>query len=424
MKTTFGKRTRGIAWLFMLIYFGSYLLRIHFTVMLVRICSDLQVEKSTISIVITALTITYGLGQVINGWIGDKINSQRMLSAGLILAILCNIAMFFSHTIPVMTVIWGINGFAHSMLWPPMVRLMSLYLDDHEYSYAAVRVSWGSCFATILLYSVCPLLLSVTGWRNIILLCAFLGCGILITWLILAPKLFCDPPALGNRTESAAGAVLEPRKLPRFTYPALLLIILGIIFQGMLRDGVTNWMPSFLLETFGLSEEYSIFSTVILAIFSVISFAVFDLVHRKIFRNEVFCSAMIFGFSLISAVLLFLVHSLSSPVVLSMLLMALIVGSMHGINLMLLSIVPKRLIKSGRISTFSGILNAGTYIGSALASYGFAALAEQKGWGFTLFSWILVSAGGLAVCLIAAPLWKRFRREYSDCDDESPQTLS
>ena len=416
MKTAIRKRAKAIAWSCTLVYFASYLMRINFAVMLVKICSDMQVNKTDLAIVVTGLTIAYGTGQIISGLMGDKIKPQLMLTFGLALAAICNVAMFFCSAIPVMTVVWSINGFAHAMLWPPIVRLMSTYLTDDEYGYSAVRVSWGSSFATILLYLLCPVLLGFLHWRVIMLVCAAGGIAIMIFWMLVHPRLFTQP--MENTRNTSANGSEKPAyaPLPRFVYLPVVLIMLGIILQGILRDGVTNWMPSYLLETFGLPEENAIVATVILAVFSVISFALFDMLHRKVFQNEVFCSAMIFVMSALSAGVLYLINLASASVVISMLLMAIIVSCMHGINLMLITVVPKRFVKSGKVATYSGLLNACTYIGASISTYGFAALAESFGWNFTILTWMLVSLAGIAVCLAATPLWKRFRREYVDAD--------
>jgi len=198
--------------------------------------------------------------------------------------------------------------------------------------------------------------------------------------------------------------------IPKFVILPIIFIVLGIVFQGMMRDGVTNWMPSFLLETFGLPEDSSILATVILAVFSIFSFWVFDLLYRKLIKNEVLCGGAIFGMALISAAALYIVNKFTSSVVASMLLMAVIVGCMHGVNLMLIAIVPKCFAKYGKVSTMSGLLNSCTYIGAAIATSGFAVLAEvSKGWTSTLFVWILICLVGTLVCVIAAPLWKRFK---------------
>ncbi len=413
MKQAIGKRAKQIALIFALVYFSSYVMRINFAVMLVKVISEMQVEKSALSIVLTALTLTYGTGQVISGVLGDKIKPQYLLTAGLGLASVCNVAMFFCESIPAMTVVWGINGFAHALLWPPIVRLMSMYLSDTEYGYAAVRVSWGSSGATILLYLCCPLLLHVTSWRNVMLGCAVFGIGVTLLWIFVNQRILQAPhlPAAENtkgvRTE-------QTLPVPRYVYLPIVLIMIGIVLQGMLRDGVTNWMPSYLLETFSLPEEDAIISTVILAIFSMISFYAFDVLHRKLFKNEVTCAAAIFVLAAVAAAILYPINLFLSAPLPSMLLMAIIVGAMHGINLMLITVVPKRFIKSGKVSTYSGILNACTYVGAALSSYGFAALAESFGWSFTILTWVIISALGAAVCFLTAPLWKKFRREYAD----------
>lgn len=412
MKTTITPRVKAMSWLLTLVYFASYMMRINFAVMIAKVCTDMQMEKSVLAIVLTGLTIAYGTGQVVSGVLGDRIKPRTMIIMGLTLATVCNIAMFFCRTVPLMTVAWTVNGFAHSMLWPPMVRLMSASLDDEGYSYAVVRVSWGSSIATILLYSLCPLLLGFMTWRAIIASCAAVGAVALVSWVIFSKKLFVDV----KKTEAVAetAKTVERAPIPRYVILPIVLIMLGIIFQGMLRDGVTDWLPSFLSESFHISEENAIFAAVIPAIFSMVSFYVFDLLHRKALKNEVFCAAVIFGGSMVFGFGLFFLQGVISSPILSVLLVALIIACMHGINLMLISVVPKRFAKSGRVSTFSGLFNSCTYIGASIALPVFARIAERFGWNMTVLSWGIVALCGALVCLVTFPLWKRFRKEYSD----------
>jgi OPA family glycerol-3-phosphate transporter-like MFS transporter len=177
----------------------------------------------------------------------------------------------------------------------------------------------------------------------------------------------------------------------------------------MLRDGVTNWMPSFLLETFGLSEENSIVSTVILAIFTMISYSAFSALQKRFFKNEVSCAAAIFAGSAIVCAILFVVNTFAPQAALvpSLILMALTVAAMHGINLMLISIVPRRFAVFGKVSTYSGILNASTYVGAAISTYGFAALAETFDWNFTILTWVAIALVGAALCFFAARIWQK-----------------
>lgn len=411
-----GSKAKKIAYVGMLLYFASYIMRINFATMLVKICADMQLEKSALAIVVTVLTVTYGAGQLISGVLGDRIRPSLMISFGLFLAAFCNAAMFFCYQVPLMAVLWGVNGFAHALLWPPIVRILSDHLNDAEYSYAAVRVSWGSSIATILLYLACPALLNVVSWRIIMLICAGMGAVIACFWIAVSPRLLKVSVIEKVSKEKDFAADTEPQKLPRAYILPIVLIMLGIILQGALRDGVTNWMPSYLLESFGLSEENAIVVTVILAVFSMVSFYVFDLLHRKLFQNEVTCSAVVFAASTLAAAALYCINLFADSMVASALMMALIVGCMHGVNLMLISVVPKRFAAFGKVSTYSGLLNSCTYIGAAISTYGFAVLAENEslGWSFTILTWVFINLLGAICCLVIAPRWGRLQKQNTN----------
>ena len=432
MKMKISGRARALAWLLTIVYFASYLTRKNFNVMISAIAESmatgnapgaLEAMETELSVIPVGLTIAYAVGQILSGLLGDRIKPQYLLTFGLGLAAVCNIVMpFASSSVPWMTVIWSINGLAHAMLWPPIIRLMSMNLSGEEYAYAAVRVSWGSSIATIFLYLICPLLLSVLDWTVILMLCAAGGILINLIWT------FTNKRLLGGASEKESekvpsSAAEKPRRvpLPGFVFAAVALIMLGIILQGMLRDGVETWMPSYLLKTFGWPAEYAILATVILAVFSIVSFSAFDLLHRKLLRNEVFCSAAIFVLSALCAFALYIVNlavgSDNTAPVFAMVMMAIITSCMHGINLMLITVVPKRFVKSGRVATFSGILNACTYVGSAVAVYSFAVIKDVLGWDAVILIWGIVSVLGVAVCLAATPIWRKFRRVYSDNDE-------
>lgn len=414
MKTKQRKGVRAIAWLCTLVYFTSYLLRKNLGVMLVKVCSDMGWAESSLAIVMTGLTVFYGGGQLVSGWLGDKIAPQHMISCGLFVAVLANVAVFFTTSIPVLAVVWCINGFAHSMFWAPMVKLFTMYLNDEEYSYGMMRIMWGSSFSTVFLRLFCPTMLFFINWRDIILILAGFGLAVLVTFVVAGRSLFVDPiNAPVAVTDAGESTKPQHEPLPRFAWPMIALVLLGIVMHGALRDGVDVWMPSFLCQTFGMPEENAIFSTVLLSIFSLVSFTAFDWFYRKIFHNELTCSLSAFAIASVAAILLFVFTQTGGFAILSMLMMAVIIACMTGVNLMLLAIVPKRFVKSGKVATFTGILDAAAYLGSGLATYGFAALFEGFGWSTTIFVWFLVAAAGVIFCLLAAPLWKKFCRTYA-----------
>jgi OPA family glycerol-3-phosphate transporter-like MFS transporter len=393
---------KKLAWLLTLIYFSSYVTRINFAAIIQEIVTVTGYEKTALSVILVVLSITYGAGQIINGRLGDKIKPQVLILIGLITATAVNLAFpLLINSIPLMTVFWGINGFAQAMMWPPIVKILVSTSDSEMYGYSVVRVSWGSSFGTIIIYLTAPLLISFIGWQSVFYASAIIGTLTVIIWLFTMNRIDSDNKQVAEDIPPEKGF-----KIPKEAILPLIFIALGIILQGMLRDGITSWMPTYLAEVFKLDNTLSILITVSLAIFSIICFSVSGTIYKKFFKNEVFLGAMIFLVSAVSALILFLFFD--KGVVLTVVSMALITGCMHGINLMLISHVPKRFKKYGNISTISGVINSCTYIGSAIFTYGVALFSENLGWQFTVGIWAIIALLGTAVCLIAYKPWEKF----------------
>ncbi len=410
------KHVKRIAWLCTLVYFTSYLLRKNLGVMLVKVCSDMGFAESAFAVVLTGLTVCYGGGQLVSGILGDKIAPERMIFAGLFVASLANISIAFTDSILLMTAVWCINGFAHSMLWSPIIKLFTEYLDERAYSYGTMRLMLGSTFATVFLRLFCPAMLLLISWKWIMLILALFGVGVTVAFGLSCKRVFDRSLVLSSAIKSSGKCEEKGQTvpLPRYALPMTALIVLAIILHGMLREGVDVWMPSFLCETFSMGEENAIFSTVILSAFGIFSFTVFDYLYRRVFKSELSCATFAFVLATLAAAVLFVLTKTGGAAVFSMIMMAIIIGSMSGVNLMLIATVPKRYLKSGRVASFTGMLDAAAYLGAAIATYGFAALFEGFGWSVTIFVWVLVAGAGILFCSVAIPIWRKFRHNYSD----------
>lgn len=162
-------------------------------------------------------------------------------------------------------------------------------------------------------------------------------------------------------------------------WPMLALIMAAIVMQGILRDGITTWMPSYVSDTFHLDSSISILTGVVLPVFSIICLELVSVLNRKMIQNELICAATVFFAGFCGALLLAFLPSFG--VGLSISLAALVTGCMYGVNVILVSMIPPYFKNSGNVSAVSGLLNACTYVGSALSSYGIALVAQGRGWG-------------------------------------------
>ncbi|MBQ7365154.1 MAG: MFS transporter [Clostridia bacterium] len=396
---------KPLAWLLTLVYFSSYITRKNFATILQQVITDTQIEKDLLSIVLVCMTVTYGFGQIINGRLGDKFKPTNMIFCGLIMATAVNLLFpFFSGSVVTMAILWGINGFAQSMMWPPIVKILVSSCDDDMYGYSVVRISWGSSFATIALYFLAPLVISLTeSWKAMFFISAAVGLLMVLFWFFIKRRITITQPEHTDSVESAPKAKF---RIPRAALLPMIFIILGIIFQGMLRDGVATWMPTYLADVHQISNQESILSGFFPTLFSIASFSISGALYKRFFTNEVVCGAVVFGVSVLAAATLFVLFGKSSIV--AILCMTLITGCMHGVNLMLITHVPKRFKKHGNISTCAGLVNACTYVGEAIFMYGIAVIADRFDWRFSIGTCLVIAILGTTCCFIAARPWKKF----------------
>lgn len=391
------------------VYFCSYLTRLDYGAVMVEMVRAEGFSRVDASAALTGLFITYGFGQLISGYLGDRVRPQLLIFFGLIACGLMNLLIPFCPSPAWMTVVWSVNGLAQAMMWPPLVRIMSQHMTESEYKVATVHVSWGSSLGTIVIYLMIPLLLKVSSWRGVFYCAAAVGMGMAAFWMARYGRVERTLPL----QEQAAPAE-EPGDAGksggglRALMPLLAIMMGVIICQGTLRDGITTWMPTYLADTYHMESGKSILTGVLLPLFGMVCYQIVLWMNRKLVKNELQCAAIIFGVGLVSLLALRLLHAHSFA--LSVLILAFAVASMHGVNLIMTCMTPKYLAGSGKISMISGLLNACTYIGSALSMYGVALIADRFGWTVTESLWCAVTLLGTLCAAACVPKWGKLRK--------------
>lgn len=399
MKTETKKLSaNALAWLFAFTYMISYMTRINFGAIVSEMERSTGIPRALLSMSLTGAFVTYGVGQVISGILGDRFSPKKLVTLGLSVTVGMNLLIPLCDSPYAMMGIWCVNGFAQAFMWPPILRMMVMLLEGEEYARAAVKVSWGSSAGTIAMYLLAPMVIAWLSWRWVFVMSAVFGIIGILVWNRFAwVPVQAETPETPKSKPSAKGLIS----------PMMLLVMLAIVMQGMLRDGITTWMPSYIGETFRLSSIVSILSGVILPVFSILCSQASATLYRRFFPNPMLCAGVIFGGGAVSALALYFLSSVSAP--LSALLAAVVTGCMHGVNFMLVSILPRFFQRFGNTSTASGVLNACTYVGAASSTYGIAVLSAEIGWQSTIGIWFLIALFGTVLCLVTVKPWaKRF----------------
>ena len=164
-------------------YFVSYISRINYGAVILEIERSEDISKVAASMAVTGSFITYGFGQLISGWMGDRMKPERLIFAGLLISALMN-ALVPSFPRPSLILIfWCINGFAQALMWPPMVKILSAFLDEEGYKKGCVRVTWGSSAGTIAVYLMAPVCIMWKGWKSLFFLCAGIALIFAFLWM-------------------------------------------------------------------------------------------------------------------------------------------------------------------------------------------------------------------------------------------------
>ncbi|MBR2411563.1 MAG: MFS transporter [Clostridia bacterium] len=391
-----------------LIYFASYMTRKNYSIVMADIIISEGITNAEASLAATLSLISYGAGQIISGILGDKFKPQNIILCGLSLTTIMNILMPLTDDFTLRSIIWFINGFAQSMLWPPLVRIMAATMDHSTYNKVCTNVNVAGISGTILLYiTASAIWIKYFNWKYVFISSAAVSGIVAVIWVIGFSKA-SRGQHLFEKTEKSdtkdkKESTLSPKKL---LMSGFLFIAVAIIAQGALRDGISDWVPTFIINTFQMESSSAILKSVLIPVFGVISVKLVGIVNGRFVKDEVKAGTVTFGIGFIGCLLLLFIYKENQYV--TLILAAIITGFMHGVNYFLICIVPARFEKYNAVSTMSGIINSLTYVGSAAATYGFGAISDNFGWNTVLISWAAVALIGTACCFVAIRPWKRF----------------
>ena len=245
------KKARSLAVLFTVTYMASYITRINFGAIISEIEVQTGITRTLLSMSATGGFITYGIGQIVSGVCGDYFSPKKLVSLGLAASVAMNLLMMISSNPYVMLAIWCVNGFAQAFMWPPIVKIMVEVFSEEYYKKMAVRISWASSYGTIAIYLIAPLIITLLNWRFVFLFSSI--CGVITIFLWNKYSVDID------RTKKVSAPQPNSKNANYLLLtPVVIGIMIAIILQGMLRDGVTTWMPTYIADVYNLDTAVSI----------------------------------------------------------------------------------------------------------------------------------------------------------------------
>lgn len=392
------------------VYAASYFIRTCYAASIAPIVDEGVFSKGEIGLIGTAFFICYGIGQLISGLIGDRVNPFSMIVFGSLAGAASCFAMSLADRLIFMLIIWALNGFFQSMLWSPILRIFSETINKNLRHKAILNISLSLPIGTICAYLVSTVIIKFYEWK-IIFVCGGICIFVASVFVILAVfyvKSYITKVKIQNSEKKDKPNCANDKA--SFLYLAmrsgLFIIIVPSFLHGMMRDGITNWVPTMIAETYGVSASFSVFLTVILPVMNAFGAYVVVPLYKKLGENEMKTAGVTGLFALVPMVLLLFIGKL--PIYIIIILLAVTTSVMYALNYLIISLVPIHFSGCSRTSSVSGILNSAAHIGCAVSSYGFGAVAEHSGWNAVIIIWIVSAILIFISSLLTDKKWRKF----------------
>ncbi|TAJ68955.1 MAG: MFS transporter [Phenylobacterium sp.] len=206
---------------------------------------ELALSSTQVGFLISAFFWTYTPGQILAGWLTERINAYRTLAVGLALWSLATLLSGFATGFVGLFVLRLLLGVGESAAFPCSSKLIAQHVPAHKLGGANGLIIMGLSLGPAVGIFFGGLLMAELGWRGVFILFGALSVLWLWPWLAATRKL------------SAAAATLEEGRCPSFltilVRPELWGASLGHFSVNFGFYFVISWMPLYLVQEQGYS---------------------------------------------------------------------------------------------------------------------------------------------------------------------------
>lgn len=377
-------------------YFITYLGRLNFSSAIPAMIEAGVLNKSSAGLISTLFFAFYGGGQFINGYLGDRVSPRIMISVGLFLSAIANMLMGSVTSPIVMAIIWAVNGYAQAMIWPPIVYSFAHMLDKRTMVKCSINITSTIACGTLVAYLMSAVTIKFIGYNAPFFAAAIIMAIMSVVWYIgfgrVEKAYQRDGEYIVEEENKKGDKKPVDKKISAFKLllaSGTAVVVIPVMIHGILKDGVTNWVPTLISESFNTTATVSILATLILPVINLVGAYAAHYINNKYIKDVKVTSGLFFMLSFLSIVVLAIWGKYS--IVLSVCMLAITTSSMLAVNTMLINVLPLSFARYGKTATISGIFNALAYVGTALSTYVIGYMADKFGWEVAIISWAVLA---------------------------------
>ena len=395
------RRILVLSWL---TYCLAYMLRVNINVVIPALAQTFDYTYTQLGLVTSLYFVTYMTGQVINGYLGDRVSSKLLILVGLVGSALCNLGVALAPSLTVLAVCWAVNGLVQSMLWAPLMKTLSVWF----YGYQLGRVSFIMSFTMIVGYAASwgfsSVLVRQAGWASAFVVPAVL----VLVYAVVMAVLFVGKPGNGkedtpaeNRPEQPSPVSDPPSTLAfirMIRLPGLLLIALT---QGIIREGISVWFPTIISSSGYFSSGSPWLILVIVPLINLLGVIFVRRVNHVMKSDTLRTLLLVFSLVTVSALVLNLFQADWFGMIL--VVMILLLSLTYGLTPVLTSVIPFQYAHFKRVSLLAGLIDFSIYLGAAIAGVVSGWIADRYPWDRVMLLWLAAAIVGLVLAV-----WRYF----------------
>jgi sugar phosphate permease len=362
--------------------------------------------------ILASLKIAYGVGQLLNGQMSERVSPRVMLAIGMFGSAALNLLFGLGAGFWFLLFVWASNGFCQSLGWTPCIRVAANWIPVQRRGHAIGIIGTGYQITLGLTYFIASQAAEHLGWRGAFYVPAILLAAAGVVMLLFLREM---PP---DQEEAAHG---QPRKLRPESQislvdgmywtlynPALWLMGLALGLLNACRYGFVDWGVTHLMETQNVGVGKAGLQYVVIAIGATAGAYLAGWATDRFFssrRAPVICILM----TLLGGLTLVYHFAAGWSAVATMALLVVIGFCVYGPQVLLVGTAPADLAHRGTAAAAAGFVNFLGYMGAATGDVvtGYYSAEEHGGWQVAIYIWAGWAFAGAA---ITAVLWNTTSR--------------